>query len=806
MSVFGSGAPSDLEIRLAAVEVVLDELRASIAGVEEAAGSQVAAVSGERALGDTTLQALIAAEQNARVAGDQGLADQLAALATTVTLGDAINTDRLEGLVGALSQALGEGIAVMQWPELATIDADRFERGKAAKVYGPDPGTHIDPGSGTAVPNTGIYSARPGTGWVRLANLEVADIVEAVAEANAALDAKVAAAETALAGIRAIIARIESVGGWLVQYRDRFGRLLDGSLNKDTGLFAPRFAAQLVAGIRQLTFGVSTVRSGETSRFLTAWRDRFGRIMLGWDQLRGGVIIAKLLRADGSDAWAQLDQARADAQAAKDGANPRIAALRQLRYGEPMGLMAAPPRLSQTTAFATTIADGENIGFADRRIVHAHGVPVVGTGVPYNGSVSNGWVTTPAGPNTAGGVWSQRFMTDAPFFELEVIDGLGASHFAVTVDGQAVARSVNILMPNAGGSRYIRVDFGANAQGEVAAQTLGSGGSGHAVGDVLTVQGGTNNGRPMVVVVTGVDGSGAVLRWYVRDYGVYTALPGAGAATVSSGAGVGATFTLTNNNPRFSNHSTRRVRRFEIFSSNSKVKGLRVPLHSIVRPWPINGPRLFVMTDSYGDTFQLYAGGGYPWRIGQRLGIDDVWHNGRGGSGFLATNGGTVSTYRQRLGDLAARMPANPLTPAILLTQGSINDSGAADADLQAEVFAYWVQAFTTPAYAAMYFVQTGILRAALVNPADSKNNAVRAGFLAAQAIHDPNGRRSAFLETRGAGYELLTVGGRAGTLTGTGNTDFWNASDGAHPTQEGHDFLGDLLAADLIDIIARWS
>ncbi|WP_448658009.1 hypothetical protein ACPVPU_11140 [Sphingomonas sp. CJ99] len=483
----------------------------------------------------------------------------------------------------------------------------------------------------------------------------------------------------------------------------------------------------------------------------------------------------------------------------------RLNQLRQLRYGDAMPIMANPPRLTQSAGFTSSIADGETIPFTDRRVRMAHGAAVQGVGVPYNGSVSNGWVTTPGGPNQAGGVWSQRFVTDAPAFEIEVGDWLGSSSFWITVDGQAMARSASIVMPNAGGSRYIRVDFGTDVQGEVASQTLVSGGTGHAVGDVLTVLGGTNNGRAMKLVVTGVDGGGAVQRWYVRDYGSYTALPGAAAATQSSGAGSGATFTLAINNPRFSNHSSRRVRRIEMFGANAKFKGVRVPAHSVVRPWPVAGPRLFFMTDSYGDTFTLHPAGGYPWRIGQRLGVEDVWHNGRGGSGFLATNGGTVSTYRQRLGDFAQRLPDNRLTAAMLVTQASINDSGASDADLQAEVAAYWHQAFTTPAYADLFLVQTGILRAALVNPADGKDAAVRAGFAAAQAVHDPQGRRSAFLTLRGPGYEVITPGGRAGTVTGTGNSDFWNTSDGAHLTQDGQDFLGDMMAADLIDLIARW-
>jgi hypothetical protein len=88
------------------------------------------------------------------------------------------------------------------------------------------------------------------------------------------------------------------------------------------------------------------------------------------------------------------------------------------------------------------------------------------------------------------------------------------------------------------------------------------------------------------------------------------------------------------------------------------------------------------------------------------------------------------------------------------------------------------------------YLVQTEILRGPSNPTGDSKSAAVRSGFLAAQAIFDPGGRRSVFIETRGTGNAgMFTLGGRAG----------------AHPTRAGHDHIGDALAADLMGLIQSW-
>jgi|GEM_PF-2034125 len=487
-----------------------------------------------------------------------------------------------------------------------------------------------------------------------------------------------------------------------------------------------------------------------------------------------------------------------DAWAARRGVDM---ALRRLRFGPVPAVMATPPALSVVNT-TSTIATGETVGPNDRRLTYAGGAPQLGTGAPYNTTNYNRWITQPSGANKGEHDWSIRFVTDAPFFEVLLGDWNGASTVNIAVDGELISRRATISLPNASVLSFLKIDFGADVQGIYAVVAVAASGSGYALGDVLTVSGGT--GAAMQLVVCGIDGSGGVTRVYVKSDGAYTVVPGNGAA-VTGGAGTGATFNVTAGSPARSTHTTRRVRRIEIFGRGTKYGGVKKPPNSNIHPWPVSGPRLNVMCDSYGDTFTAGPMGGWPYRVAQRLGFEDVWVNGQGGTGFIANNGGALCTYRERLNDFVARMPANPATPAVFVTAASINDSAPADATLQAEVLAYWTQFFTTPAYEASFAAQIGMLRSSGSTPADSKHNAVKAGFLAAQAIYDPTGRRSAYIETRGTGYDVMTVGGYAGATNGNGNTDFYNAGDAAHPTPEGAWFIGDMLAAEILGAFQGW-
>jgi hypothetical protein len=84
-----------------------------------------------------------------------------------------------------------------------------------------------------------------------------------------------------------------------------------------------------------------------------------------------------------------------------------------------------------------------------------------------------------------------------------------------------------------------------SASVQVAGGGLGSGGTGHSVGDILTVVGGTlaSGGTAATLMVKTVS-AGVVTETAVLSPGNYTALPANPAATTSSGAGTGATIFL----------------------------------------------------------------------------------------------------------------------------------------------------------------------------------------------------------------------------------------------------------------------
>ncbi|MDF7776888.1 hypothetical protein P1X14_16645 [Sphingomonas sp. AOB5] len=205
MSVFGSPpAPgSSVEVRVAWLESALTALLGTVTTNASAAASATALVSQQRAQGDTVSANSIAAEINARVLAVANVLTQLGAEVQARVAGDQINFDQVNLLAQKLAQALGESLALAGWVQLEAISTTTVTPGKAAKVYGPDAGTHVDPVLGGApVPNTGVYSAVPGVGWKRIANLEMADIAAAIAAATALL---VEAEETFTEGLAAAL-------------------------------------------------------------------------------------------------------------------------------------------------------------------------------------------------------------------------------------------------------------------------------------------------------------------------------------------------------------------------------------------------------------------------------------------------------------------------------------------------------------------------------------------------------------------------------------------------------------------------
>jgi len=105
----------------------------------------------------------------------------------------------------------------------------------------------------------------------------------------------------------------------------------------------------------------------------------------------------------------------------------------------------------------------------------------------------------------------------------------------------AILTEPNALAPL---GRFLRL-FGTRDFAK-AVSSVAAGGSGYAVGNVLTVQGGTvlTSFPAAQIEVTAVDGSGAITGARIRSPGFYTSPP-ASPASGAGGAGSGATFNLT---------------------------------------------------------------------------------------------------------------------------------------------------------------------------------------------------------------------------------------------------------------------
>jgi lysophospholipase L1-like esterase len=190
----------------------------------------------------------------------------------------------------------------------------------------------------------------------------------------------------------------------------------------------------------------------------------------------------------------------------------------------------------------------------------------------------------------------------------------------------------------------------------------------------------------------------------------------------------------------------------------------------------INGPS--------NDTYR--AQDNFVFRFARRLGIANIWNDGYGGTGVVATQSGTVPAYGTR----SAGWPASADT---ITVEGSINDSfmitGATltGAALQAATVTLLAQLRTL--YPLAPIVLFGISRPGNPTAGDTTANTAYGAALA--SMSDAN---MFFVDPLAAAW--FTGSGNIGAPAGDGNADFCLSSDGNHPTTEGHVALGDHWAA----------
>jgi lysophospholipase L1-like esterase len=215
---------------------------------------------------------------------------------------------------------------------------------------------------------------------------------------------------------------------------------------------------------------------------------------------------------------------------------------------------------------------------------------------------------------------------------------------------------------------------------------------------------------------------------------------------------------------------------------NGFFGGVRIVPTDIIYPSPVSNPlRMAIVGDSYtAGSSNPQQVGGYVFRLGELLGIEDIWPRGIGGTGYL-----TSTTFRSRLAQ-----DVIPYTPDILMVQGSINDRtpyASQPGQLTTEINALAAQ--VRAALPTTLLVATGPLYAAVQ---DSNMTTICAEQKAAwQALGVP------FIDAT----TWNTGTGNTSATTGNGTADYNRSADATHPTQAGYDHLAANLAAALMPI-----
>lgn len=473
-----------------------------------------------------------------------------------------------------------------------------------------------------------------------------------------------------------------------------------------------------------------------------------------------------------------------------------LVTLQALRLRPLPAPMTSPPTITiPSAAYAPSTLNGNGYGTCsvpanDNRLTIAHSVLQSGQG--YGGQFYSGASVT-YGSTKAANVYGVRFQTWAAAFEFATN---GSGRFSIRVDGVPVTRATSVTLPGDNGIRRVLVNFGANTKtAYVTNAGVASGGSGYAIGDVITLAGGT--GTAGQLVVTNVSGGAVLTAAPVPGAeGAYSAAPANSVAQASTtGSGTGATFTII----YAQRHTTRLNRKIEIlFDGGLLFAGLDLAAGETVRPWGVAGPRILFFGDSFTEhNWCDYSGGHYPGTCSERMSLEDWWSSGVGGTGYLKTNGSS-GTFRSRLTDITT------YNPDLVCIAGAINDFAAyqvagGPAALQAEVTAF---------YTALIAGLKPTARLIVFGPWQGSSNqlsvaqavsaTVKAGLLAASGF-DP--ARMTFCDVVAENWIVSDYGNALQSASATGNTENLTTSDQTHPSQAGHDYIGGLMA----EWIVRW-
>lgn len=361
----------------------------------------------------------------------------------------------------------------------------------------------------------------------------------------------------------------------------------------------------------------------------------------------------------------------------------------QIKGLEPrLPVMATPPTITKSTGNVSSVNGAyinNNVQYNGQNAAPTWlgGLfdPVTDLGIATRKAVQ---VTRADASKSGTGPVRVRFQTDAQQIDCSFVEVMGGQ-FNVIVDGHYAGRTSPFGWADSGQVRWAKIDFGADAityglNGTIY-QAI-TGGSGHAVNDIITLDGGAGAaaGTPATVRVAAVSG-GAVLRVTADGQrGAYTTLPTSPLSQVSSsGSGTGLTIGVS---PMSKNYTTRRLRNIEIvFDGPARFLGLVLSAGATLKPYgaPASQPRIVFVGDSHtSGTYMEYGGAHMASSIAQHLGLYDRHViSANGGTGWNQNNtGATPNTLRwsssERIADVVA------LAPDICVFTGSQNDAQGA--------------------------------------------------------------------------------------------------------------------------------
>lgn len=473
-----------------------------------------------------------------------------------------------------------------------------------------------------------------------------------------------------------------------------------------------------------------------------------------------------------------------------DGTTPSVSQREQLRNGSAInkvsrwlsgksGVLPVPEMMDPPPTVTITSSPTVN-GLSSGSVSHAWNSGFLDFGVDSFTEYSAGIATSQVITNSVGAklgarVSRMRFLTDAPAFEFAT----AYSQFVdlnIVVDGKLGFSNSPAILPTSAGNRYVKFDFGADAQGFaiIQGQTPSAAGTGYVSGDEITLAGGT--GTPAVLVVIGTGGGGAVASVKVKNPGNYSVKP-TGAISQASTTGVGTGFQITSV-VWGSTHTTRKMRAVEIyFNSACRIRGLNVDVNSVVLPWPVPShlPRLIICGDSQtAGTYLTDAFGHMGTRIAHKLGLGDSYAiNAQGGTGWNTDNSTNLRwSSSTRIADLVA------LQGDIYLFIGSQNDTQ--NAALQTAIQNGLASLRSQRPHA--YIIGIGSVMS-------TGSAFTKAAFESSAALYG----QIAYIDNVATPW--LTGSGNINAPTGSGNRDFYVSSDVNHLNHSGVDFFADLSA-----------